>query len=213
MPATRARYGHKERERALALAAQIGPVAAGERLGINAGTIRAWGTRSRQIAADLVAIAPPAALSSASSRWDGRQGDVADRWGRIVDGGQEAAEELLKVGRYRDAKEAALTAAIATDKAQLLSGHATSRSESRSTVATVNGDRVAALLAALSVGKGLGIPGEIASDQHVLPSGVRPRVLDAVSELVERAGAPVIPGAPARGVVAAHAAVDDSPPR
>jgi hypothetical protein len=59
---------------------------------------------------------------------------------------------LIAEGKARDAQAAITTAAIATDKASLLNGGATSRTQSRVLTANVAAERVRDLLDRLSSG-------------------------------------------------------------
>jgi TnpA family transposase len=78
---------------------------------------------------------------------------LADRWGRLASDTVGAAELLLREGRYREMREVVTSAAIATDKAQLLSGGATSRSDVRTLKVTAAAERLAELMAQLPAGR------------------------------------------------------------
>jgi hypothetical protein len=102
------------------------------------------------------------------------------------------ALDAMLEGKSRDAREFTTTAAIATDKAQLLTGKATSRSESRSLRMNVDGARLASLLGELparadvqpaaieaksseAASRGFVIPDEITPDRPVRKPGTRGR--------------------------------------
>lgn len=65
----------------------------------------------------------------AEQRWAERRVLLADRIGQVTDLALEQATGFLSEGRPREAKDAALTLAILVDKAQLLTGAATARTE------------------------------------------------------------------------------------
>lgn len=70
-----------------------------------------------------------AASNAARAKWAERRADLADRIGQVTDLALEQATGFLAAGRPREAKDAALTLAILVDKAQLLTGAATARTE------------------------------------------------------------------------------------
>ncbi len=146
----------------------MGVTKAAKQLGMPYGTVAAMVSRTRNRVQVVERVTPDVTpiLNSDGAEWDGAQGETADRYGRLVAAQLTVAEDLLRQGRYREHKDVVLASAIATDKAQLLSGHATSRSESRSLVVQATADRVRALVDRLPTGaQGLVIPSRAVSDQ------------------------------------------------
>jgi transposase-like protein len=124
---TRRSYTAAEKAEALELYRTDGPTIVEERLGIPKGTIAAWAART---GTQTVCIETTAARVVAKRlKWEERRADLADDIGNLARIALERATRLAEEGNTREAKDLATTMAIAVDKAQLLTGAATSRSE------------------------------------------------------------------------------------
>lgn len=124
-------YSDEVRAEALSLYREHGPAEAGRRLGIPAKTISSWAARAG-VQADAREQVTAAATEAARQSWAERRARLADELGA-------AAEEFLVAARgagARTARDYMAALAAAVDKAQLLSGAATERSE------TIRHDRV-----------------------------------------------------------------------
>jgi len=178
------RWTEEQRQQAQLLAERIGVTKAAKQLGMPYGTVAAMMSRTRNRVQVVERVAPDVApiLNSGAAEWDGTQQVTAARYGRLVAAQLTVAEELLRQERYREHKDVILASAIATDKAQLLSGHATSRSESRSLVVRTTAEKVRALVDRLPAGaQGLVIPSRALSEQGERDSGTE-IVPDAASD-------------------------------
>jgi hypothetical protein len=125
-------YTPEQRTQALELYRTDGPRAAAATTGIPLGTITSWaknaGIRTR-------AIENAAACVQATSlKWEERRIGLAHEMGRVAELAISRAVDELDHGKARDAQAFATTAAILVDKAQLLTGAATSRHETVSNV-------------------------------------------------------------------------------
>lgn len=118
----RAIYTDEQRVEALALLAEVGKAEASRQTGIPAGTIASWGTRHGVRAVDDVRV------EAMRQAWAERRAALADRIGEVAD---QATEQLAKLIATGHCSAAELTRAIAVlvDRAQLLSGGATERTE------------------------------------------------------------------------------------
>lgn len=96
-------------------------------MGIPAATIRSWARRSgvaarcneeRKVHVEAMQLA-----------WAERRGVMVEEIGAVAHMALAQTVAALELGKSRDAKDLATTMAILVDKAQLLSGGATSRSE------------------------------------------------------------------------------------
>ena len=134
-------YSSLERLEAFRLAQEIGQSKAAKELDIPRGTIQGWMVDA-QAAFDAVDDDPSLPL-------DERTDLAALSYFQMSVVARRLALEAMFEGKSRDARELTTTAAIATDKAQLLTGKATSRSESRSLRMSVDGTRLASLLGEL----------------------------------------------------------------
>jgi hypothetical protein len=107
---------------ALARAEEIGPNEAARELGLKPATVRKWRER---------AGASSAEVSSSGDPWADRHERAALRsWDTALQA-LTVSMELLKSGRTRDAKDAALTFAINVDKSGMLEERAKARRSSR----------------------------------------------------------------------------------
>lgn len=129
-----ARWTPDQRREALELYVELGPSAASEATGIPKGTIGWWAHREgvRTVGAERTA----AATEAAALRWAERRANLADEAGAAAALALEQTvhalqgrtdEDTLVLAGARDAKDLALTFAVLVDKAQLLTGEATSR--------------------------------------------------------------------------------------
>jgi hypothetical protein len=84
-----------------------------------------------------------------------RHADAADHFWDLAHDARELVGRLLAEGKARDAQAAITTAAIASDKASLLNGGATSRTESRVLAANVAAERVKELMDRLLPGRAI----------------------------------------------------------
>ncbi|MBA3371113.1 MAG: hypothetical protein H0T96_06640 [Thermoleophilaceae bacterium] len=129
MEATRPhRYTAEQRAAALELYSEVGPAEAGRRLGIPSGTVRSWARRN-----GCAAVATEnrrAAVEAARLTWEQRRSGLTVRLGEV------AAELLERVEKAEpgEAKALATALAILVDKAELLSGRATERTEAGAAV-------------------------------------------------------------------------------
>jgi hypothetical protein len=81
-----------------------------------------------------------------SKPWEERQAEAADHYADLAGAARELTAQKIRDGDARGAQAAATTAAICQDKASLLSGGVTSRSESRSLNITAAADRIRELV-------------------------------------------------------------------
>ncbi len=136
------RYTPQQKAHALALYLEHGPAQAGRLTGIPSGTIRQWAkrdgvtvTRGKKAAANVVA---------ATLSWQQRRYRILSVLG-------DAAEEFIAAGRGAedagDRMKHITAAAIVIDKAQLLDGAATARTETRDLTSMVD-DAIDEILAA-----------------------------------------------------------------
>lgn len=126
-----------ERTEAVRVFAEAGGPAAEEATGIPSATIRSWIHRSAvsgEAAVETVADATGVeVISDGPLRpWAERRGPLVHRLGQAAEQAVEATLDAVRVGRGRDARDLAVAAGILIDKAELLSGGATSRQESTS---------------------------------------------------------------------------------
>lgn len=127
MTRPRRHYTHEQRADALALYATNGPTCVQRELGIPKGTVTQW---AKKAGVETVRNEQTAAATEAARvDWEQRRMTLAHEIG-------EAASEALTLTRLslaaaacRDAQASATTMAILVDKAQLLTGAATGRTE------------------------------------------------------------------------------------
>ena len=122
------RYTAEQRDAALELYREVGPAEAGRRLSIPSGTVRSWARRN-----GCAAVATEnrrAAVEAARLTWEQRRSGLTVRLGEV------AAELLERVKKAEpgEAKALATALAILVDKAELLSGRATERTEAGAAV-------------------------------------------------------------------------------
>lgn len=168
-PAGQRRYSVAERQEGLALAGQVGFAEAGRQLEIPDGTLRSW---ARRAAGALEVVTAGVALSpvEAALPWPERRAVLLPRIGEVAAEAVEAAQRAIEAGKGREAQSFAVAAGILIDKAQLLGGGATSRSESTAVRIDASSQRdIAEQVAALQ--RELGYPVLEVVDAEVVDDG------------------------------------------
>lgn len=69
------------------------------------------------------------AIAAAQARWEQRRAVVADKAGRLAELAADEATRLLSEGEYLEAQRLMTVMGVSVDKAQLLTGAATARTE------------------------------------------------------------------------------------
>jgi transposase-like protein len=125
-------YTPEQRTQALELYRTDGPTAVQAQLGIPKATVTDWAQSSgvRTVRNEKTA----AAVEAKRVKWEDRRLELAHEMGRVAAKALKRAERELADGTGRDAQAYATTMAILIDKAQLLTGAATSRHEHTSSV-------------------------------------------------------------------------------
>lgn len=126
MPA-HSKWTTQQRDEALNLYLDHGPHEAARRTGIPIGTIASWAHRSGL--QTLCTENNLAAAQATRAAWQARREAMIDEIGRIAEKALTVADEMLDDRLPSKAKDAALTMAVLIDKAQLLAGAATQRTE------------------------------------------------------------------------------------
>jgi transposase-like protein len=129
MPARK--WTEAEKQRALELYAAEDVHAASQRTGVPVATIRSWAQRTtKAIGRAGQSVTGAEIVVSRSARlWTERRSEAVAEIGELVWLAFGKARECLESGRMRDLKDCAISIGILADKAELLSGRATSRSE------------------------------------------------------------------------------------
>ena len=120
-------YTDDERQAALDAYLAEGASAASRTTGVPARTIRYWARNAGLTTARRENLQQ--AAIDGLARWEERRVALANEMGEVADKAVLVAATMLEADDTKRAKEAALTAAILTDKAQLLTGAATARIE------------------------------------------------------------------------------------
>jgi hypothetical protein len=128
------------KQTALDIAARESFVAAEAATGVPAATVRSWAHRATTSAG----LALPRDGRGVAVPWRERRPVLLDAFGEACSEALQASRKAVKRGNARDAKDLMITSAIAAEKGLLLSGEATTRSESRS-AAVIAHARVEAL--------------------------------------------------------------------
>lgn len=102
------------KERALAIYMESGPAVAEQETGVPSGTIRSWASRAG------------VSVGNRGKPWVESRDDLMNRFGSLAWLAADEVERHLKAHDPGKAQKAMLAAAIAVDKAQLLSGGHTS---------------------------------------------------------------------------------------
>ena len=126
MPGKRS-YTAQQKAEALELYRTDGPTAVEHDLGIPKGTATRWAQ-----AAGVTTVSTEntrVRVEAARVKWEERRVALAHESGSVADLALSVARQNLAAGKARDAQSAATTYAILVDKAQLLTGAATSRTE------------------------------------------------------------------------------------
>jgi transposase-like protein len=143
---TRRSYTDADKADALALYESDGPTVVEAKLGIPKGTVTKWakaaGTPTRFLENRS------AGTQASALEWEQRRVDLAHRIGATAELALTRATEALEGNSPREAQQAATTMAILIDKAQLLTGGVTARTET--TGASIDAE-VAALAAELGM--------------------------------------------------------------
>jgi hypothetical protein len=119
---------------ALAIAAADSFVAAERATGVPAATVRSWARRAGQ----GVEVVLPTDGRGVAVSWADRQLLLLDAASQRAAEAAEAVRRAIKANRPRDAKDYAITFGICSEKAILLGGRATSRSETYQVTATID---------------------------------------------------------------------------
>lgn len=121
---------------ALDVFAREGCPAASKATGVPEGTIRSWAKREGERAGTRLAqrngVEVDVVRSASVVPWRDRREPLVRDLGDAVVETLDEVRTAVKGGRLRDARDGAVTLGILVDKAQLLSGLATGRSESLS---------------------------------------------------------------------------------
>jgi hypothetical protein len=133
------------RARALALAANVGPNQAGDELGLSPETIKSWQKRlaaktHRELARANLVMPVRRGLS-----WPARRTELLGALGELAEESVSAARLAVSEGRSKAASEFSSVASRALDKAALLGGDVTSRSESRNLSLSMASEGLAAV--------------------------------------------------------------------
>jgi hypothetical protein len=119
------------RARALALAADVGPSQAADMLELSVDTVKSWMKREAARTHKELARANLVMPVRAGLSWPERRKQLLGALAELAEEGVAAARLAVSEGRSKAASEFASVAARALDKAALLGGDVTSRSESR----------------------------------------------------------------------------------
>lgn len=118
-------WTNDQRDAALDIYTHSGPRAASRATGVPATTISRW---AQQAGIASRATEKTQARDDGRRRaWVERRGEIIDQLGDLVDALIRKTAEKVEAGDLKEARYGALAAAIAVDKAQLLSGGATER--------------------------------------------------------------------------------------
>lgn len=122
-------YTEEQRAEALTLYVREGVGAASRTLGIPQGTIASWAARTPSVhtATAQKRASTAAMLEERRQAWETRRLDLQEQFAAAADVALAGFFDSFEAGAFRDAKDAMTSAAIATDKANLLAGGSTSR--------------------------------------------------------------------------------------
>lgn len=126
------KWSPSQKSEALAIAAERGAAAASRETGIPAGSIRAWVSVAT---ASVVALVPDAAVQvvdadGALRAWRERRPALLNACSVGAHEAVEACRRAVAEDRGRDARDLSVACGVLIDKAQLLAGAATARTES-----------------------------------------------------------------------------------
>lgn len=122
---TTRRWSAEVRSEALGIYLADGAAAAAQRTGVPASTVRRWAHEAGQQTER--ARTTVEATQAAAMRWAERRAVMVEEMGHVAQEALAQTWEAIHAGNARDAKDLATTMAILIDKAELLSGGATSR--------------------------------------------------------------------------------------
>lgn len=131
-------YSEAEKSEAVVASKELGIEVMSDRLGVTTRTLTRWRESAQAAHIDAVKAAPPVGIVADSLTYRERMPLLANRLGAMAQLALEHVPEHLEAGQPGKAQQAMTTAAIAIDKAQLLSGNATSRTEHGSTPAELD---------------------------------------------------------------------------
>lgn len=124
-----ARYTPAEKSEAVSLYVEHGLAEAHHRSGIPRASLQRWAEAAGH---DLAAISGHTAAKTAAAhlavaqRWQDRRDALKDEFGEVAELALAKCKALLEAGKTAEAQKAIVCAAVGVDKAQLLSGDATS---------------------------------------------------------------------------------------
>lgn len=121
-PMQRTRYSPEQKAEALELLATVGKAEAARRTGIPPGTIASWGSRNGVRAVDDERV------HAARQAWAERRAVLADTLGEVADQATAKLKQMI-VADEVSAAELVRAIAVVVDRAQLLSGDVTERTE------------------------------------------------------------------------------------
>jgi hypothetical protein len=121
------------RAAALEYAAEHSFNAASKEFNIPAPTIRSWARRAGHLKPQtgVEVVWPTDDRGVMIVPWSERRDQLISMYGNGASAAGQAALEAIESGRAKDARDLAVTSGIMTDKALLIAGYATSRTESR----------------------------------------------------------------------------------
>lgn len=127
----RMQYTEAQRDEALRLLAEVGKAEASRATGIPAGTIASWGHRNgvtapspEQLSAGMAAMA-----AVRTETWQVRKVALGEKLGTLCEKMATKIDERLDEDSLRGVRDLAASIAILVDRAQLLTGGATQRTE------------------------------------------------------------------------------------
>lgn len=118
-----AKHSEGTRSRAIELYREHGLAHAARETGVAKSTISGWITEDDRTHAERSAANTERATAANVRRWDQRRIEIKHRLGDVAEAGVALAETALNIGDARSARDAMTTAAIAIDKAEVLSVH------------------------------------------------------------------------------------------
>ena len=144
-PARRPRkqpWGLAAQLEALRISDEHGPSEAARRMGIPRQTVQHW-----VVNRDALVSTAPGKPAEAEEPWSAS--DAAAAYRRTSDAARQLADRLIADGKAAEAAKAMIASAVACDKALLLAGQATSRTETSAVSVSATVGRINDLLARL----------------------------------------------------------------
>lgn len=123
----RKRYTDDQKAEALHLLAEVGLGESARRTGIPPGTVASWGHRNGVESPPTDTVA--ALVEQRKESWQIRKIALGERLGRICEKAAQRIEERLDADTIHGIRDLSGSIAILVDRAQLLTGGATSRTE------------------------------------------------------------------------------------